>query len=44
MPILFGGDAIGIAKGEMNMSTFSPIEKIFVGTIIGTFLKNFCLA
>lgn len=41
MPILFVGEVIGIAKGQMNMSTFSSIEKILVGTIIGPFFEEF---
>ncbi|MDD7794789.1 CPBP family intramembrane glutamic endopeptidase [Clostridium sp. 'White wine YQ'] len=41
IPILFGGEVIGIAKGQMNMSTFSPIERIFVGTIVGPFFEEF---
>ncbi|WP_066675471.1 CPBP family intramembrane glutamic endopeptidase [Clostridium septicum] len=41
IPVLFGGEAIGIAKGQMNMDTFTPIEKIFVGTIVGPFFEEF---
>lgn len=41
MPVLFGGNAIGIAKGQMNMSTFTPIEKIIAGTIVGPFFEEF---
>lgn len=41
MPILFGGDIIGIAKGQINMSTFNPIERIFVGTIVCPFFEEF---
>lgn len=41
MPVVFGGDVIGIAKGQMDMSTFTDVEKIFVGTIIGPFFEEF---
>lgn len=41
IPILFGGNVIGIAKGQMDMSTFSPIESIFVVTIVGAFFEEF---
>lgn len=41
IPILFGGNVIGIAKGQMDMSKFSPIERIFVGTIVGPFFEEF---
>lgn len=34
MPILFGGEVIGISKGQMDMAIFSSIEKILVGIII----------
>lgn len=41
IPVLFGRDFIGIAKGQMDMSKFSPIESIFVGTIVGPFFEEF---
>ncbi|WP_338609390.1 CPBP family intramembrane metalloprotease [Clostridium baratii] len=41
MPILFGGEVIGIAKGQMNMLMFNPVERIFVGTIVGPFFEEF---
>lgn len=41
MPVLFGGRVVGIAKGQMNLSSFNPIERIFVGTIVGPFFEEF---
>lgn len=41
LPVLFGGDPIGIAKGQMNLSEFSYIERVLVGTIVGPFFEEF---
>ena len=41
LPVLFGGDVIGIAKGQMNLSEFSYIERVLVGTIVGPFFEEF---
>ncbi len=34
LPNIFGGNTIGIAKGQLNMSSYSPLDKMFVGTLL----------
>lgn len=41
LPVIFGGNAIGIAKGQVDMSSYNPIDKIIEGTIIGPLFEEF---
>lgn len=41
IPILFRGNIIGVARGQLDISTYSRIDKIFVATIVGPFLEEF---
>ena len=41
IPTLFGGEVIGIAKGQVDMSSFTPLESIFSGTILAPFFEEF---
>lgn len=40
LPEAFGESAIGIAKGQLDMSTYNPIERMFVGTILGPYFEE----
>nr|DAV39032.1 MAG TPA: intermembrane metalloprotease [Caudoviricetes sp.] len=40
-PTLWGGEAIAIAKGQVDMSTYRPIDRVLSGTIIGPGVEEF---
>jgi membrane protease YdiL (CAAX protease family) len=40
LPTKFGGNVIGIAKGQLDMSTYNPIESIFRGTVLGPYFEE----
>lgn len=41
LPVIFGGEVIGEAKGQLDMSSYNPIDKIIVGTIVGPIFEEF---
>lgn len=41
IPTLFGGNVIGVAKGQLDISTYTQIDKIVVAAIVGPFLEEF---
>lgn len=40
LPYLFGGEIIGIAKGQLRMESFNLVEKILVGSVLGPFTEE----
>lgn len=40
LPYLFGGEIIGIAKGQLSMESFNLVEKVLIGSVLGPFTEE----